>query len=431
MKKMSLLIYNTLLLTGASLVLRTAGLYLQSYVSGKVGAEGVGLFQLILSVQALAVTLATSGIRYSVTRLVSEELGALRQGGVRPVMRRCFTYSLFFSFVAFTILYVYSDEVALLAGDARIGNALRLLSIGLPFLSLSSVIGGYFTAVMRPWKGALIQLFEQAAMITAVFMLLPLAEGRNLAASCSAIACSGTLADASAFILAVILFILDMKGLEKAAAKNRGLTTSSYARTALSSLQHMMIPSALKRSGASAERALSTYGCIHGMAFPVLYFPSAFFLALADVLIPELTEAQVRDDKERMNRTAGKILTACLLFSSFMALVFFIFGKAFGLALYGSIEAGRYISLMAPLVIVMYMDMVTDGILKGLGMQLDSMIINISDALLCVIMVYFLVPVWAEKAYVGIIFLSECYNFVLSFIRLSKVVNIRLTIKAL
>ena len=442
MKKMSLLLYNTLLLTAASLILRTAGLYLQSYVSGKVGAEGVGLFQLILSVQALAVTLATSGIRYSVTRLVSEELGAARQGGVRPVMRRCFTYSLFFSFVAFIILYVYADKFALLAGDERIGNALRLLSIGLPFLSLSSVISGYFTAVMRPWKGAIIQLFEQGAMVAAVFMLLPLAEGRNLAASCSAIACSGTLADAASFLLAVVLFILDMKGLQKASLKNKGLTTrlmrlslplalSSYARTALSSLQHIMVPSALKRSGASSERALSTYGAIHGMAFPVLYFPSAFFLALADVLIPELTEAQVRGDKARMNRTAGKILSACLLFSSFMALVFFIFGKVLGLALYGSIEAGRYITLMAPLVIVMYMDMVTDGILKGLGMQLDSMIINISDALLCVIMVYFLVPVWAEKAYVGIIFLSECYNFVISFMRLSKVVNIRLTIRVL
>jgi stage V sporulation protein B len=95
MKKMSLLLYNTLLLTAASLVLRTAGLYLQSYISGKVGAEGVGLFQLILSVQSLAVTLATSGIRYSVTRLVSEELGSLRQDGVRPVMKRALHILLF------------------------------------------------------------------------------------------------------------------------------------------------------------------------------------------------------------------------------------------------------------------------------------------------------------------------------------------------
>lgn len=442
MKKMSLLLYNTLLLTAASLVLRTAGLYLQSYISGKVGAEGVGLFQLILSVQSLAVTLATSGIRYSVTRLVSEELGSLRQDGVRPVMKRCFTYSIIFSFTALVILYTFADKFALLAGDERIGNALRLLALGLPFLSLSSVIGGYFTAVMRPWKGAIIQLLEQAAMIAAVFILLPLTKEKDLEASCSAIACSGTLADAASFMVAALLYILDIRGISKASKKRSGLTgrlmrlslplaLSSYARTALSSLQHIMVPSALKRSGASSERALSTYGIIHGMAFPVLYFPSAFFLALADVLIPELTEAQVKADSARMNMTACRILSACLIFSSCMALIFFTFGKVLGLALYGSLEAGSYIRLMAPLVIVMYMDMVTDGILKGLGMQLDSMIINISDALLCVIMVYFLVPVWAEKAYVGIIFISECYNFVISFMRLSKVINIRLSIKAL
>ncbi len=460
MKKMPPLLYNTLLLTAASLMLRTAGLYMQTYITGKIGAEGVGLFQLILSVQSLAVTLATSGIRYSSTRLVSEELGSGRPACVSAVMRRCLAYACCFSLAAFLILYNFADQIAVAAGDERIGGALKLLSFGLPFLSFSSVLNGYFTAVQRPWKGALTQLFEQAAMIAAVFALLPLAKGEGLGPSCSALALRGSIADAASFLVAAFLFYFDKRAhIDRAEAKARTggapwrlplamplpvssltsrllglslpLALSSYARTTLSALQHMMVPSALKRSGESAGRALSTYGTLHGMAFPVLSFPSAFFLALSDMLIPELTEAQVRGDRARMNYVAGRILSCCLLFSSCIAALFFGFGRTLGLALYGSEEAGSYIRLMAPLVVVMYMDMVTDGMLKGLGLQLDSMIVNIADALLCLIFVYFLIPVWAARAYVGIIFFSECFNFVLSFIKLSKAVDIRLSIKSL
>jgi stage V sporulation protein B len=437
-------------MTAASFILRTGGLYMQSYITIRIGAEGVGLFMLILSVQSLAVTLATSGIRYCATRLVSEELGAGRCGLIAPVMRRCALYACFFSLAAFAILYTWADCFAAMAGDKRIGGALRLLSFGLPFLALTSVAGGYFTAVQRPWKGALIQLFEQASMIAAVLLLLPLADGEGLSASCSAIALAGAIADAAAFSLTLPLFLHDSRrhlkpqrpGSAFRASEQKKLTArllrlslplalSSYARTTLSSLQHLMIPAALRRYGASSGRALSTYGVLQGMAFPVLSFPSAFFMALSDKLIPELTEAQVRGDRERMNSIAGRILSYCLLFSSCTALFFYFCGGKLGLALYGSVEAGRFVKLMAPLVVVMYMDMVTDGMLKGLGMQLDSMIINITDALLCLIFVYFLVPVWAVRAYVGIIFFSECFNFALSFRKLSKVVDIRLGIKSL
>ena len=105
------LIYNTLLLTGVSLYMRTLSLLFQVYVSNKIGASGIGLFTLIISVQALAVTLATSGIRYAVTRLVSEELGMGRPGGVDKVMKSCFSYAAFFSTLALGVLYFGADYI--------------------------------------------------------------------------------------------------------------------------------------------------------------------------------------------------------------------------------------------------------------------------------------------------------------------------------
>ena len=75
MSGLSPLLRSTLVMTLASLVLRLISLFVNTRVSALLGAEGMGLMQLGFSVEALAVTLAVSGIRFSVTRLAAEELG--------------------------------------------------------------------------------------------------------------------------------------------------------------------------------------------------------------------------------------------------------------------------------------------------------------------------------------------------------------------
>ena len=69
----------------------------------------------------------------------------------------------------------------------------------------------------------------------------------------------------------------------------------------------------------------------------------------------------------------------------------FAFAMPLGQAVYHSDEAGRYIRLLAPLLPIMYTDMVTDGCLKGLGEQMWSMGVNILDSALGVLLVPVLV----------------------------------------
>lgn len=61
------LAYNTALLTGSTLVMRWIGLAWQVWLAGRIGPAGIGLFQLVMSVGFLFVTLAVSGIRFAVT----------------------------------------------------------------------------------------------------------------------------------------------------------------------------------------------------------------------------------------------------------------------------------------------------------------------------------------------------------------------------
>lgn len=421
-----------------SLLLRLASIFAQTRIAAGLGAEGMGLLQLALTVQALGVTLATSGIRYSATRLLAQELGLGRPERVRRVVRGCCGYALAFSLPTAAAALALAEPVARFAGDIRIAPALRLLSLGLPLLSLNSVLGGYFTAVGRPWKGTAVQACEQllGAGLTLLLLSRP---GEGMVWGCKAVAAATAAGDGAALLFAFALYSRDLgllPGTEKACSAfplagrllrlSLPLALSSYARTALSTLRHLLVPKALRRSGIGAARALEVYGTVGGMVLPVLTFASVFFTALAELLIPELTRAQVRKDRVGLEATSGRMLRLCLLFSSAVALILWCAGPALGLWLYRSEDAGELIRALAPLVIVMYLDTVVDGMLKGLGLQLDSMLINLADACLTLLAVWTLIPRFGIRAYIAVFYGSECFNFILSFLRLSRSVRIKL-----
>ena len=65
---------NAALLTGSDVVLRLAGMGLRIWLANELGGEGMGLYQLVLAVYSLFVTLATAGVSVAATRLMAEEL---------------------------------------------------------------------------------------------------------------------------------------------------------------------------------------------------------------------------------------------------------------------------------------------------------------------------------------------------------------------
>ena len=176
--------------------------------------------------------------------------------------------------------------------------------------------------------------------------------------------------------------------------------------------------------GKDQERQTDFINCVawRGTAeFISRYFRKGQRIALAELIVPELTESQVQNDARGIRKAVRELLRMSLLFSGAVALFMFLFANKLGVAVYNSREAGEYIRLLAPLIPIMYTDMTVDGCLKGLGQQVWSMGINIADALLGLAMVWWLLPKYALAAYIGIIYFTELFNFVLSILRLRKI----------
>lgn len=429
---------NTALLTGSSLAMSAISMAFQVWLAGRIGSAGIGLYQLVLSVAFLCTTFAVSGIRFAATRLVSEELGHERSWSVAAAMRRCFAYSLFFGLSAMAVLFSFAEPIGFLwIGDARTVKSLKLIDFSMPFLSLSSVMSGYFTACGRVWKPTVVHLGEQLITIGFVAYFLAHSPAGDIEKNCAAVMLGNVCGDVISFVCMLLFYLTDRHSVRDYSAQKLKLTSrmlkvalplavSAYARSALSTLEHLLVPRGLKAAGFSADRALSGYGVIQGMVLPIVSFPACILMALAELIIPELTEAQVRGNDGDISKTVSSLIKKGLGYSSAVALVLFVFADKLGVRIYSSPEAGDYLRLLAPLIPIMYTDMVADGCLKGLGQQLWCMGINLLDALLGVLLVWQVLPVFALKGYICIIYFNECLNFALSIMRLRKVTNIRL-----
>ena len=99
-------------LTAFSLFFRITNIGYRAYLSGKIGAEGMGLYQLIFSVFLLAITLSTSGISLAVTRMVTAAIAANRRCTVRSVVTQCFLFCLTVSCTIAVLLLCFSDFAA-------------------------------------------------------------------------------------------------------------------------------------------------------------------------------------------------------------------------------------------------------------------------------------------------------------------------------
>ena len=421
-------IYNGIVLTLVGFAMRGVGLFLGAYVSAAIGAEGMGLQGLIATVYSFAVTFATSGVSLSVTRLVAASMGDGKGGG--DVLRGAFIYALAFGISASLILFVFADLIgAVILADARVSAALRILSLSLVPIALSGVISGYFVSVRRVGLNATVQIFGQLMRIGLTVFLLSRAE-MGLAGAIRALALGTTVTECACFLLGAIEFRLDRLihraphedgiGLGRVARMALPLAFSAYVRAFLLSVEHSLIPKRLVDRGNSQSEALASYGYLGAMAIPIILFPMTPLSSFSGLLVPEFAECDGGLKTDRMRRMASIALEKALVYATVVAVFILAFSEELGYVIYDTYEAGRYIGLLAPVIPIMYLDHVTDSMLKGIGEQVYSMWVNIADSLLSVLLVWVLIPLMDIYGYALVIIIMECFNFLLSYVRLRR-----------
>ena len=431
---------NGITLTLTALAMRLVSVIFHVYVSNRAGSEAMGLFSLLGSVYALAITAASAGINLGTTRLVSDALGLGDAALAKKCMRRCLLYCTLTGSAVSLLLFSLSEPIARhILTDARAIPSLRCLAITLVPIAICSCLGGYFTAVRRVKIHAAAGIAAQFIKIGATMMLMTAFATGTPENMCVLLVLGGAAAEFFSLAITFALYLFDTKfKLARAATGSRGepvakkllgitlpVTFSACIRSALSTFQHVLVPRGIHKSGKSWSAALSSYGALHGMALPLLLFPSAMIYSFAGLLIPEVSECCVRHDTVRLERSCYRALTMSMFFSIGVSGIMIFFSNELGTLIYNNAETVLYIRVLAPLIPVMYVDGMVDAVLKGSGHQVYSMNVNIIDTLTACLFALTLIPRLGIWGYVISIYATEILNTTLSLIKMISVSGIR------
>ena len=422
----------------SSLILQIIRLVFNIYISNNIDKESLGVFHLIMTIYIFGITLASSGISIACTRVVSEEMAVCNDFGVRKSSKMCIYISLIVGILASTFFCFFADFITNVCFHNKVSKIIvYLISIALPIISISSSIIGYFLAVRRVYKTVVGQFLEQITKIIAIVILLKIyLPIGTLEGICFALILGDVISEIISFIYLLIIYYFDInKYFNKFINKTNNnflfrifrifapVALTSYFRSGLSSIKQLIIPSSLEKSGLSCNTSLSKYGTISGMAMPIIMFPASFLISFASLLIPEFSRFYVHKDYKKIRKYSDKLIIYIFLLSFLISVILFVFGNKIGILIYKDIEVGFYIRLFSLLVPFIYLDIIIDCILKGLDAQVSVMFINIVDLLVSISVIIIFVPLFGIKGYIISIFISEIFNFILSFTKLMSLIK--------
>lgn len=402
------------------------------YISNKIGSEAVGVFSLVMSVYLFAVTLATSGLSLACTRIVSEQFTKKNYYDGIKAVKSCLFFACLLGFGSSLLVFFFSNPLAKNCLKSMVSTApLYLISLGLPFIAISSVLNGYFSAVRKGYKSAFCQIFELLIKIIVTILLLNFYTNQDVETICVCLILADVISEISSCCLLLILYKIDKirvckRKVSMITFKKKILqitfpvSITSYIRSGLSTLKQFLIPSRLVLFGLPYTLALSEYGKINGMTMAVLLFPNVFITSFSNLLIPEFSSLLANQYKKRILDISQKVFLATSLFSISIALIFFFFANEISLMVFHNLSCSSYIKILSPLILFMYPDSILDSILKGLNKQFQVMICNILDLILMIAVLYFFLPSFGITGYLLAIMMSEIFNFCVSFFQFSR-----------
>ena len=127
---------------------------------------------------------------------------------------------------------------------------------------------------------------------------------------------------------------------------------------------------------------MAAYGTIHAMVFPILMFPAAILYTVADLLVPELARCRAEENTARIHHLTGTCLRMGLLFALAAACLMGALSGGLGQLIYKNADCGHYLLVFAPSVVMLYLDAMVDGMLKGFGEQTACVRYNVFTSVL-------------------------------------------------
>ena len=435
-------LYGTVVLTLTSVVNQVLGFVYRIFLSRLIGAEVMGLYQLIMPVFSVILSLTATGLTVAVSNLCSQYHALGDQQAIRQVLRRCLTaFFLTFALCAGVVVACYDPISVYLLGDARTQLGLLLLLPCILLTGVENLHKHYFYGTGNVRPPAVVELGEQIIRTGAVLGLLVCFLPQNPERTVGLIVTGMIICEIFSALTLLALYRRQMgqqgRGpLSRAEGRalNRHIAAialpigmTSLLGNLLGSANAVLIPQRLVASGTPVSQAMSGFGVLCGMTLPMLCLPTALIGALGLVLVPRLAESTALAQTQAVRRRIGKAMLATSVIIMPAMSILVVLGPTIGRFLFHEPTVGQFILPLSVGVLLSCYQGVLSGALNGVGRQQSAARSSILCGVVQLACTYWLMglPGMGLKGYVAGVVISSALGVLLNWAAVARATGLR------
>ena len=351
--------------------------------------EGMNLYTIVSPTFSLLIALASFSLPISISKIISKQTTA------RPkIMFTSLFFGLTFSFALLLLVLLLAPFISsTLLKEETLTPLIYAMAFTLPFISITSVLKGYFLGKMKVIPNTVSNIFEQLARIIFLIFLLPKLVSKSIILG----VVSYILFNIITEIISIFVFYLYLPK-KIMLTKNDFLPSKSIINEILATsipsvsgriigniaffLEPILLTNILLFVGYPSSYILAEYASYNAYAIGLLTLPSFFIAAICQILIPEISKYYNLKNytlvKKRMNQALKYSFTIGLFFS-----IFLFFTRDFFLEiLYKTTRGSDYIFILAPFFVLFYLEAPLTSTLQAINKAKDAMKITLLGAII-------------------------------------------------
>lgn len=406
-----------------SVVTRALGFVLKIYLSRRMSTEMLGSYQVAMSVFGVLMTFVSSGIPVVLSRNVSFYHGKKNKKAIGSIVSSGLILTGIICVLVSIIILCFPS---LISRFFTSNESMQMLKILLPALIASSiyeVLRGALWGQKRFFAISFTEFLEQVIRI--IFIVILFETTICSYSQTDKTALSLSLACIFSAIVVIVIYFkcdgsisspkLEFKPLLKTSTPITMVRTIS---SAFSSVIAIIIPMRLMDYGYSSSEALSEFGIIMGMTFPLILIPSTLIGSLAVTVIPSISEQSNNIDNGELKdvrvlrEKVNFVVKITVIFATVLIPVFIALGVPIGEILYKNKQAGIYLCSSAILMLPLGISQMTTSVLNAVGLEMKTLKNYVISAL------FLLVSIWFLPRFVG------TYSIIIGYVSMSLVSSI-------
>lgn len=371
---------STLILMLGGAITKILGMIIKIVTNRLIGVEGLGVYMLITPTFMLLIAIAQLGFPIAISKLVAEE-----KNNNKNLVFSSLPISLTINIIIMIILLFSSSYISNnLLHDKRTLYAIRSIGFVLPFISISSILRGYFFGKQRMFPHIISNVTEDAVRLITIIIGVPIALKKGIESAVSFIVLSNIVSELSS-ILVLFFFLpknfkitkedisLNKKNIKDILNISIPTTGSRLIGNIGYFLEPIILTFFLLKTGYTNTYIVKEYGILNGYVMPMLLLPSFFTLAISQALIPIVSKSYSDNNIIYVK----KKIKQSILFSSLIgipATIIFILIPEIPLKLiYNTTSGSTYMKYMAPICLLYYFQAPLSSSLQAMGKAKDSL----------------------------------------------------------